>query len=79
MVLLANCAQKAESPFEKYFAPATLRIDYFHTGDAQSESVELDAIYRYDQWAGSQVSLIDPLDYGAYYHKIYDHSSGELV
>jgi hypothetical protein len=77
--LFTSCLKQKESPFQKYFNPATLRIDYFHTGDAQSESVSLDEMYRYDHWAGSELNLIDPLDYGAYYHKIYDLSSGELI
>jgi hypothetical protein len=77
--LFTSCLKQKESPFQKYFNPATLRIDYFHTGDAQSESVTLDKIYKYDRWAGSELNLIDSLDYGAYYHKIYDRSSGELI
>ena len=68
-----------KSPFEKHFLNGTLRIDYFHTGDATSESVNLDKIYKYDRWAGSLVNLIDSLSYGAYYYKIYDSASGILI
>ena len=80
-VLLAffSCDQSLLSPFDTYFENATLRIDYFHTGDANSEEVRLDKVYKYNQWAGSKVNLIDGLDYGAYYHKLYNSESGELI
>lgn len=73
------CQPQEKSGFDAYFTENTLRIDYFHSGDATSESVKLDQTYQYDQWAGSKVNLVDRLDYGAYYHKIYDQKSGELI
>ena len=76
---LTNCNEKISNPFDSYFRDGSLRIDYYHTGDASSETVELDNIYAYAQWAGSRVNLIDKLNYGAYYHKIYDQSSGALI
>jgi len=77
--LVFNCTPTTISDFEKYFSAATLRIDYIHTGNAIQESVELDELYQYDFWAGSKVRLIDSLDYGAYYHKIYELESGKLI
>jgi hypothetical protein len=77
--LIFNCNPTDLSDFEKYFSAATLRIDYFHAGNATQESVQLDKLYKYDYWAGSKFKLIDSLDYGAYYHKIYDLASGELI
>ncbi len=73
------CKAPLISPFDQDFVDATLRIDYFHEGDAQSESVAVDKTYRYEGWAGSQVNLIDSLNYGAYYHKVYNQSSGRLI
>ncbi|WP_422360976.1 M64 family metallopeptidase [Reichenbachiella sp.] len=78
-VCLVNCEQKSKTPFETYFSDKTLRIDYFHTGDAKSESVEIDQLYSYEGWAGSIVNLIDSLNYGAYYYKVYDRASGDLI
>jgi hypothetical protein len=77
--LFSQCTTGPVTSFDKHFTSATLRIDYFHTGDASSERVELDELYKYNNWAGSKVNLIDSLDYGAYYHKIYDKRSGELI
>lgn len=79
-VLLAiSCQDEAPNDFEKYFTNQTMRIDYFHTGDADSEEVKIDQIYKYTRWAGSLVNMIDQLNYGAYYHKVYDQVSGKLI
>jgi len=79
LLLTFSCQQEAASPFNQYFVDGTLRIDYFHTGDAKSETVEIDELYQYEGWGGSVRNLIDQLNYGAYYYKIYDLESGELI
>ncbi|WP_456460003.1 M64 family metallopeptidase [Reichenbachiella sp.] len=78
-VCLMRCEQKPTTTFEKYFTDQTLRIDYFHEGDAKTETVEVDELYSYTGWAGSLVTLVDSLNYGAYYHKVYDQASGKLI
>ena len=65
--------------FDDYFSDQTMRIDYHHIGDAKSELVTIDQIYGYGIWAGSLVHLIDNFNNGAYYYKIYDAKSGELI
>ena len=65
--------------FGKYFNDKTMRIDYYHTGDAIDELVTLDQIYEYGIWAGSRVHLIDEFNNGKYYAKIYDAASGKLI
>jgi len=69
----------ARADFNDFFVDKTMRIDYYHTGDANSEIVSLDRTYEYGTWAGSLVNLVDTLNYGAYFHKIYDAASGELI
>jgi hypothetical protein len=65
--------------FEKYFHDETMRIDYFHIGNAKEEIITLDKIYKYGIWAGSRVHLIDDLNLGRYCVKIYDVASSELI
>jgi hypothetical protein len=65
--------------FNDYFTDQTMRIDYYHTGDAKFELVTPDHIYRYGIWAGSLNNLIDNFNNGAYYYKIYDETSGKLI
>ncbi len=66
-------------PFDKYFIDKTMRIDYFHVGNAREEAVTLDRVYEQGIWAGSLRNLIDPFDIGRYAYKVYDAASGTLI
>jgi len=79
LLVLSSCEEQKTTSFDHYFTYGSMRIDYFHTGDAKSEVVEIDQIYSYDGWAGSLTNLIDEINYGAYYYKIYNQASGELI
>lgn len=79
LLILSSCQKQKNTSFEKYFTQGSMRIDYFHTGDAKSENIEIDQIYSYEEWAGSLINLIDELNYGTYYYKIYNQSDGELI
>jgi hypothetical protein len=70
---------KAQINFDDYFFDETMRIDYHHMGDSESEMISLDKVYRYGTWAGSLNNLIDNLNNGKYYIKIFDSASGKLV
>lgn len=65
--------------FDDYFIDKTMRIDYFHIGDATNEFVTIDRAYQYGIWAGSLNNLLDEFNNGAYYYKIYDDASGRLI
>lgn len=70
---------QASVNFDDYFMDKTMRIDYFHIGDAEEEWITLDQIYEQGIWAGSRHNLIDDFNNGRYYVKIYDSSSGKLI
>lgn len=65
--------------FDKYFVDKTMRVDYYHIGDATHELITLDQMYQYDKWSGSKTHLIDNFNNGKYYVKIYDLKSGDLI
>ncbi len=65
--------------FDEYFTDQTMRIDYFHIGDAIEEFITIDKVYQYGTWAGSRVNLLDNFNNGRYYVKIYDAESRELI
>lgn len=65
--------------FDDYFVDKTMRLDYFHIGDAKEEWITVDQVYEQGTWAGSQRNLVDNFDNGRYYAKIYDSSSGQLI
>jgi len=69
----------SQSNFDDYFVDKTMRIDYYHIGDAKTEQVIIDYVFNYGSWAGSMVNLIDPFEYGTYRYKIYDETSNELI
>jgi hypothetical protein len=81
LILLISISIFAQNnpKFEDYFVDETLRIDYFHIGDAKSEMITIDKFFRYGNWAGSLTNLLDELDNGKYYCKIYDAASSKLI
>lgn len=77
--LSAIISSQTNPKFEDYFFDETLRIDYFHIGDAKTEIITIDKLHRYGIWAGSLNHLIDNFNNGKYYLKIYDYNSGNLI
>jgi hypothetical protein len=71
-------AQKTVN-FDQFFTDQTLRIDYFHTGDAKSETYSMDKIYRQGTWAGNKAHLIQPFELGTYRVDVYDIASNTLI
>jgi len=65
--------------FEDYFSNETIRVDYHHIGDSQTELFTIDKIYQYGIWAGSTKNLIDNFNNGKYYVKVYDLPSNRLI
>lgn len=70
---------QTEVSFNDYFVDGTMRIDYFHIGDASTEFITVDKVYRQGIWAGSRKNLIDQFNNGKYYFRIYDAASGKQI
>ena len=77
--LIMISISSAQVKFDDYFIDKTMRIDYFHIGDAKDEMITVDKIYQYGIWAGSIRNLIDDFNNGKYYYKVYDAASGNLI
>lgn len=65
--------------FDDFFLDKTMRIDYYHIGDRNTEIITIDQIYESGPWAGSKNNLIDPFNNGKYYIKIFDESGENLI
>ncbi|MFW6131739.1 MAG: M64 family metallopeptidase [Candidatus Aminicenantaceae bacterium] len=65
--------------FDDHFIDATMRVDYFQTGDARELYFSIDQIYKQNGWAGNPEKLIDRSNGGMYYLKVYSLSSNELI
>ena len=61
-------------------AVRTMRIDYFHTGDAKQELFSFDeAVIEPARWSGHAAHTADVLDYGAYGFDVRDAASNRLL
>ena len=56
-----------------------MRLDYFQTGDGQDLFLSIDQIYRLDGWAGCPDKLIDDMNSGMYYVKVYSIATNRLI
>jgi len=61
-------------------APQTMRLDYFHTGDAKHETFSFDrAVIEPLPWPGDMTKTIDPTDYGKYFFEVRDAKTNRVL
>jgi len=61
-------------------SPLTMRLDYFHTGNAVSEFFSLDqVVLEHLPWPGNPYKPIDDLNLGKYRFKLLDKGTGKLI
>ncbi|MBU0559738.1 MAG: M64 family metallopeptidase [Bacteroidota bacterium] len=79
--IAAICVSLTAQPveFDKYFHDKTMRIDYYHAGNSETEIVSIDQIYERSNWGRNKINLIDNFNNGRYYVKIIDSASGKLI
>jgi hypothetical protein len=65
--------------FSDFFADSTLRVDFFHAGDAKDELITLDQMYLGGVWAGNPHALLDPIGNGRYRVLLYDATTNALM
>jgi hypothetical protein len=68
-----------EPEFDRYFMDKTMRVDYYHTGDATHEVLSLERVVSDGAWAGPHTNLIDDTNFGKYFYEVYDLEGGELL
>ncbi len=80
-LLLLLCAVTALSAqtYDRYFTPATMRVDYYHSGTKGQESIALDKVIGEGPWPGSRVNLIDTLNLGEFFVKVTDLRTNALI
>ena len=72
-------AQTGQAQFNKFFDEKTLRLDYYHCGNANSEQYYFDELVQEPYWAGSKTNLIDKSGYGDKRVEVRDAESMELI
>ena len=65
--------------FERHFLDATLRVDFYHAGDAEQEQISVDQLYRQGRWAGSRRHLVDQEGLGSYRVAMFDNGNVSLL
>jgi uncharacterized protein len=61
-------------------APQTMRLDYFHTGDAAREFFSLDRVAVEPlAWPGNPARAIDDTNLGKYFFEVRDAASGRVL
>ncbi|MCF8239997.1 MAG: IgA Peptidase M64 [Melioribacteraceae bacterium] len=79
LLLLATSVSVSQVNFDDYFLNKSLRVDFYHTGDAQIEIISFDEMIEEPYWGGSHVNLIDDFKYGNYFLEVYDFESNRLI
>jgi hypothetical protein len=59
--------------------PRTLRLDYYHTGDAQAECFALDGLVEEGEWPGAPDKLLDETNLGKYYFEVRDRGTNRIL
>jgi hypothetical protein len=65
--------------FDQWFLPDTMRVDYFHSGNATEDRIALDRVLRDGGWAGRRTRLTETLALGLYQLQVHDQQSGRLL
>jgi len=61
-------------------APRTMRVDYYHTGDAKREIFSLDRVVIEPlEWPGDPQKAIDRTNLGKYFFEVQDPGSGRVL
>ena len=69
----------AQVKFEDYFLPKTMRLDYYHAGDAKTEHFFLDEIIEEPYWAGNTNYLVDERNVGNHQFRVLDKATGRVI
>jgi hypothetical protein len=77
VVLLSSSNISAQ--FGEYFEEKTLRLDYYHCGNATSDKYYFDELIQEPYWAGSKANLIDRTGYGYQKVEVHDAETRELI
>jgi len=80
-LILLSCSISAiaQSYFDKYFINKVLRFDFMLAGNSQKTSVYPVGIKQEPFWAGSNVNLTDPFNFGNFKYDVYDDSENVLI
>lgn len=65
--------------YSEWVTEKTMRVDYFHTGNAVNEVFALAKILNDGFWPGSKTVFIDKLELGLYFYEVIDKETSTLL
>jgi len=71
ILVLVTISLTGYAQFDKFFHDKTLRMDYYHSGNSDSETYYFNELIEEPYWGGSKVNLVDTFEYGKYYMKVF--------
>ena len=74
-----NVVNNGNISFTDFFLNKTMRLDYFHTGNSETEHFAVDKIISDGEWYGSTKILIDELELGLYFFEVIDQETKTLL
>ncbi len=74
-----NVVNNGNVVFNDFFKNKTMRLDYFHTGNSETEHFAVDKIISDREWYGSTKTLIDELELGLYFYEVIDQETKTLL
>lgn len=77
--VLSRTGSYRPTGFDHVFLNKTMRVDYYHTGNVDTEIISLDRVISDGGWAGSLSRLIDDTNLGKYLFEVFDAATGEML
>ena len=79
VLIPAHPSDNRSPDFDRFFMNKTMRVDYYHTGDAAMEVLSLERVVSDGPWAGSRLRLLDDTNFGKYFYRVFDAESDQVV
>ncbi len=78
LLLFISVSLFAQIDFNKHFHNKTLRFDFYHVGNSNSEQIIFDELIEEPIWGGRKINLVDTLNLGAYKIAVFDSNDVEI-
>ena len=77
--LLLSFHITAQTDFDRYFEPKSLRIDFALSGNREQQAAAIRGLREEPVWGGPRKNCIDTFNYGGHYIYVYDAATDKLI
>jgi hypothetical protein len=79
VLLILPVTLSGQSRFDNYFSDKVLRFDFMFSGNSEKTLVYPMGMKEESFWAGSNINLIDPFDFGNFKYEVFDDEKNNLI